>query len=107
MRLTDLEPRWVIPGKIFLFRSPCGPRRRQTGLKDWLSIKSVPMKVSDQLELFYATFPDLLGIPIVPCNPCTCWHIKCDDFSNLTVTPSLDASASGNWHGFITNGEVT
>jgi hypothetical protein len=25
---------------------------------------------------------------------------------NLTVTPSIDASASGHWHGFITNGEI-
>lgn len=28
------------------------------------------------------------------------------DFTNLTLTPSIDASASGHWHGFITNGEI-
>jgi hypothetical protein len=30
-----------------------------------------------------------------------------DDFESLTLTPSVDASASGHWHGFITNGQVT
>jgi hypothetical protein len=28
-------------------------------------------------------------------------------FDNVTLTPSIDASASGHWHGFITKGEVT
>jgi hypothetical protein len=28
------------------------------------------------------------------------------DFASLTVTPSLDGSAGGLWHGFITNGEI-
>jgi len=26
--------------------------------------------------------------------------------AELTVTPSIDASASGHWHGRITNGEI-
>lgn len=30
-----------------------------------------------------------------------------DDFETLTLTPSIDASASGHWHGFITNGEAS
>ena len=28
------------------------------------------------------------------------------DFSTLSVTPSLDGSQGGLWHGFITNGEI-
>jgi hypothetical protein len=28
------------------------------------------------------------------------------DFATLTLTPSIDASAAGHWHGFITNGEI-
>lgn len=30
-----------------------------------------------------------------------------DSFETLTLTPSIDASGVGHWHGFITNGEVT
>ena len=28
------------------------------------------------------------------------------NFATMTITPSIDASASGNWHGFIVNGEI-
>lgn len=34
------------------------------------------------------------------------WTESGDDFEHLTLSPSVDASASGHWHGFITNGEV-
>lgn len=27
-------------------------------------------------------------------------------FETLSVTPSIDGSAGGNWHGYITNGEI-
>ena len=36
-----------------------------------------------------------------------CWEfIANGDFNTLTVTPSIDASASGNWYGFISEGWV-
>ncbi len=34
------------------------------------------------------------------------WTIDGDDFATLSVTPSIDASAHGHWHGFITQGVV-
>jgi hypothetical protein len=35
------------------------------------------------------------------------WTLEsAEDFSSLTITPSIDASACGHWHGFITNGRV-
>jgi hypothetical protein len=37
----------------------------------------------------------------------TIWTIAAgDSFDNLSLTPSVDASKSGHWHGFITNGEI-
>lgn len=30
-----------------------------------------------------------------------------DDFATLTLKPSVDASASGHWHGWITKGECS
>lgn len=37
----------------------------------------------------------------------TVWTITAgDDFTNLSVTPSVDASDAGHWHGYITNGEI-
>lgn len=29
-----------------------------------------------------------------------------DDFATMTLRPSIDASASGHWHGFITEGRI-
>jgi hypothetical protein len=29
-----------------------------------------------------------------------------DTFETLTLSPSIDASPAGHWHGFIQNGEV-
>ena len=35
------------------------------------------------------------------------WTIESgEDFHNLTLTPSIDASKSGHWHGFITDGQI-
>lgn len=34
------------------------------------------------------------------------WTIDGEDFHNLTITPSIDASKIGHWHGFVTNGEI-
>ena len=32
------------------------------------------------------------------------WTEDGRDFDHLTITPSIDASKQGHWHGFITNG---
>lgn len=32
--------------------------------------------------------------------------VEAASFETLSVRPSLDGSAGGNWHGFITNGEI-
>jgi hypothetical protein len=34
------------------------------------------------------------------------WQRTGDTFENLTLSPSLDFSARGEWHGSITNGEA-
>jgi hypothetical protein len=34
------------------------------------------------------------------------WHREGDTFENLTLTPSIDMSKWGCWHGFLTNGEI-
>ncbi len=34
------------------------------------------------------------------------WTAASNDFDVMTVAPSIDASASGHWHGNITNGQI-
>jgi len=36
----------------------------------------------------------------------TLWHREGETFDTLTLSPSIDASAFGCWHGFITAGEI-
>jgi hypothetical protein len=46
------------------------------------------------------------NVTIVPCKPNMVWNfVSKQDFGSISVTPSLDASSSGHWHGMITNGE--
>ena len=46
--------------------------------------------------------PELHVVPKMGCL----WHMSGNDFSDMSITPSIDASISGHWHGFITGGEV-
>lgn len=98
MRLTDLNPRWVNED-IFVFKSP-------VGRKYWMICKRVAMCPLDQIDLARSVYPDLEELNIVPGREAYCWKFEGNDFNTMTVEPSLDGSASGNWHGFITNGEI-
>ena len=112
MKLTELDPRWVIKDgrRIgFVFRSPT----RQTC---WQSCFEAAPPRREQWALFADLFhlddedrtdgsPDVQG-----CKEGTRWTIEggieAADFATLTVKPSLDGSPGGLWHGFITNGEI-
>lgn len=59
-----------------------------------------------QWALFEKVFGDDWNERIVPMHPEFAWNITGTMMDNCTVTPSIDASASGHWHGFITNGDV-
>lgn len=100
MRLSELEPFWV-HDNVFVFRCP---HCRGT----WLSCKNIAMPTGDQIDLFRAAGLDPTGPKhaVVPMKADVAWLISGKDFETMTVTPSLDASAAGHWHGFITNGEI-
>jgi Family of unknown function (DUF6527) len=49
---------------------------------------------------------DFGSVTVILCKPETAWTISGQDFETMTVTPSLDASAAGHWHGFITAGNI-
>lgn len=44
---------------------------------------------------------------IVDCEPDKEWKYAGADFRYMSISPSIDASASGHWHGFITSGEIS
>jgi hypothetical protein len=99
MRLLDLGPKWLIKDGHrvgFTSVSPTNPKWRQSCFPN-------PPRRREQWELFEDD--DVQG-----CNPDAKWEIVGGidnaDFATMTVMPSLDGSAGGLWHGFITNGEI-
>ncbi len=113
MKLTELDPRWlVVDGKRLgmVFKCPhCQ--------KDWLSCFFVPMPhiagqdLHDcQYALFATVLPDVDTHEIVPCRRGFAWSSTPPPdqatFENISITPSLDASASGHWHGHVTDGAI-
>lgn len=101
MRLTELEPRWLT-SDVFSFKCPhC---REVT-----LLCKRIPLSFREQVKLVNSVPEDEDDWPIdfVPMKESFSWIFTpgCP-FDVLTVSPSIDASASGHWHGFITNGEI-
>lgn len=103
-KLVDLDPRWLNPERtVFAFRCPhCPP-----GAGPFITCKSVVMGHKEQWDILQASNLEP-GAPrygsIASVDACA-WNVS-GDFENMTVTPSIDASAAGHWHGFITNGEI-
>lgn len=96
MRLVDLRPLWLHKN-LFVFWCPhCH--------KSLLSCKNAVMSRREQCDMFALRFG---YVSIVPCKPEMAWTFASGTaFETMDVTPSLDASASGHWHGHITAGEI-
>lgn len=103
MRLLDLAPRWIPwggnPRAILVFQCP---HCRNT----LLTCIAGPMSTSDQFDAWDAAGLDSDRGNIVPSKPTAPWTIQGDDFATLSITPSLDASTSGHWHGYVTAGQI-
>ena len=114
MKLTELDPHWLSPD-VFIFKAPT--TFRASGKPDWLTCKRVVMGHKEQRILACGNNRAECGPVsetrwtnecVVLCDDNCAWDFPANaDFSTITVMPSLDASKSGNWHGFIRNGEVT
>lgn len=116
MRLVDLDPRWLIHegNRVgFVFKCPVPNKPRANGLPDptvWYQscfVQKLPSKV--QWDLFDSIFGEE-SYCTQACNPECAWTviggIANATFETMTVTPSLDGSAGGLWHGYIRNGEI-
>lgn len=91
MRLTDLHPRCVTD-------SQPANAERCLGLSF-----ECPHCHTQRLVVFFANPADG-GASANVDQPK--WHREGTGWADLTLTPSVDASKSGHWHGFITGGEI-
>ena len=98
MKLSELEPRWI-HSNLFVFKCPCCR-------KVWLTCKTVAMTRQETWDILKAGLGDDWNQIVVPPSPEATWTVSGDFPSTTSVVKSIDASASGHWHGFITNGEI-
>lgn len=94
MRLIDLDPRWYTHGNSpdivgVTFDCPCCGGKTRLGV---LFVEEI-----DRDGLPNDVHWSIKG---------TKWHRQGETFETLTLSPSIDASHFGHWHGFITNGEI-
>ncbi len=98
MRLVDLAPRWFIleeGGPIVGVSFEC-PHCHQTRLG--ILFHRAAASLVSQVAYLASHGND-------PARQV--WELKgSQDFGRLTLSPSIDASAVGHWHGFITDGEI-
>lgn len=106
MRLVDLDPHWIgihdwsenSPYHVGItFRCPhCPPGKR--GETTFIAVFFSNPIDPGQLQQKYSWTTSKLAENL--------WNRQGDTFDTLTLSPSVDASGNGHWHGFITNGEV-
>jgi len=94
MKLLELEPHWYVlhdggPRVGFTFQCPhCRTVRLAVAVHD------------SAHRIIAEAEPDTHG-------PGYIWTITGGtDFHDISLTPSVDASKFGHWHGMITNGEA-
>ena len=107
IKLTDLNPKWVgMPGRVFSIEG----KAVKVGLTFDCPCPAcaVPPKVGRRLAISFTPPIDphmvLPGTTWAPSSPS--WQRTGDTFENITLTPSIDFSSHGHWHGFITDGKA-
>jgi hypothetical protein len=95
VRLADLNPKWTTPVRFSVelptgisFLCPCCKELRL----------SVPFNNPIDPDSLLAATNWQASQPA--------WHRTGDTFDTLSLLPSIDYSASGHWHGHISNGAV-
>ncbi len=96
MRLTDLEPRFFsVAGSIVGITFGC-PHCHETGQRLAIAIHMDGTSID----------PDPDNPQQFPTNE-KIWSITGGgSFEDLSLSPSIDASNSGHWHGHISTGEI-
>ena len=114
MKLIDLQPRWFSVGDstgIAGISFAC-PHCKALGMASSARL-GVRISHSAPHIISVGYDHDITHLP----NSEQVWQITGDapsfdgdthgGFDNISLTPSVDASKSGHWHGFIKNGNIT
>lgn len=114
MKLTDLEPRWFdVPGvggaiDGVTFRCPCTKCLADPEHQVRLGVQFTPIGTDRVVAAM--TLEEKLRhvheLRTFDVPPGIIWGRTGETFETLTLSPSIDASASGHWHGFVTGGQI-
>lgn len=106
MRLADLNPRWFTYGNSpdivgVTFDCPCCTPNGKPN--------SLGQNYRPRLGVLFVEEIDRDGLSneIHWTRAGRKWNRTGETFDTLTLTPSIDASNFGHWHGVITNGVAT
>lgn len=115
MRLADLNPRWFAEagrhGQGVTFDCPCcvgkpGAVRLAVAFTPALDGGTpCSLRIRDLVPVLWPE--GMTGPGNDVCPPGIHWAREGDTFETLTLSPSVDASRAGHWHGFIRAGQVT
>ncbi len=100
MKLIDLEPHWVGLGDTgalvigITFNSPTTGKRLGVLFGNPIDRDGWMPKIGNPMDV-PGFFPESKR-----------WQRTGETFETLTLSPSIDCSQHGEWHGSITNGEV-
>lgn len=115
MKLNELSPRWInspaartapVARVGVTFLCPCCRNVRLTCYTQPTPQKQQFLLLAENGIIEVDEDGDPKRADIVPCNPAAKWSIEGDSFESLSIKPSIDASPSGHWHGYVTNGEA-
>lgn len=117
MRLTDLKPKWMrrdgnAVGLIFLCPD-CVRGRCKEKKSIWLTVVFAALNNREQRELIERTLAEhpeeFAGVgtgDVVSCTEGRLWKRTSKLLETISITPSIDASASGHWHGSVGSGVI-
>jgi hypothetical protein len=95
MKLTDLNPRWFV--------------LETGGQRVGLTFECPHCRAQRLGVVFHHAGHEAIDDTYIRAHSPTTNHIWAatgETFEALTLSPSVDASASGHWHGFIMSGEI-
>jgi hypothetical protein len=112
MRLIDLQPRWFdVPGvgtnkDGLTFLCPCAKCLAGEPVRLGVQFANpvqggAGVEMSNRDRLRHVHNLRTFDVP-----PGTLWQRTGDTFETITLSPSLDATRAGHWHGFVTNGQI-
>lgn len=111
MRLIDLQPRWVAE-----YGAPEGTKQGVSFRCPHCQSESTRLAVFFDVPICGAPAVDIKAVHRSQADESqhlhdhhvgsVLWHREGDSFETLTLTPSVDASHFGHWHGFVTGGEI-